>query len=922
MKKVILSLIMILSPLLMLSQQTEKLYLSGTGMDDTKTWEFLCTKGRRSNVKSTIEVPSCWELQGFGTFNYGAKPELLADEKGFYGYDFNVPVHWRNKVVRIVFEGSMTDTEVFINGRSAGPVHRGSFYRFSYDIGRYLRYGQLNRLEVTVSKMSSDMSINRAEREVDFWVFGGIFRPVYLEAYPAQYIERTAIDAKADGRFEADIYVANAGQGMRVEAVISDSGGDLVTEAVAVPIRSGTGKVTVTAVVKDPGLWSPETPELYSVIFRLRKGEKVIHEITDKFGFRTVEVRQNDGIYVNGMRTVFRGVNRHTSWPESGRTTSKKLSIADVGLMKEMNMNAVRMSHYPPDTHFLDACDSLGLYVIDELTGWQKSYSTEAGRPLVKEMVTRDVNHPSVIVWANGNEGGFNFDLDEDFSFYDPQKRPVIHPWENFRGIVTSHYKPYDYGMNIGFHGRDIFFPTEMLHGLYDGGAGSGLDDLWKLVLSNPVAAGGFLWVFADEGIIRDDQEGAIDVVGERAPDGIVGPFREKEGSFYTVKEIWSPVYIDLPYINPAFDGRIEVTNQFQFTDIGKCRIEWSLADFRKPSEDGNNVRPALSGTVKLPGIGPGEKGFISIDLPEKWREHDALILTAYYPDGSEMNRWSWPVKTPGQLAAELVDTTSVGEIVVSENDSTITIEASGVVLEISRKTGYLENARNRAGSIGFGEGPVLAHGDYECRGVRHYAEDGNHVVEVDGGGNTRNFVWTIYPSGWLRLDYGYALRGEMDFAGINFSYPEEKITGVTWLGRGPYRVWKNRLKGVPFGLHSKEYNRTMTGRTWDYPEFKGYHSDFYWATFENADLPFTVVSATHDLYLRLFTPDRPEEAVSNTVFPPFPAGDISFLHGIAPMGTKFHKSSELGPQGFPNMLYSMRGDVTSMTLYFDFRAR
>jgi len=461
-----------------------------------------------------------------------------------------------------------------------------------------------------------------------------------------------------------------------------------------------------------------------------------------------------------------------------------------------------------------------------------------------------------------------------------------------------------------------------MLHGLYDGGAGAGLDDFWKLVLSNPVAAGGFLWVFADEGIIRDDQGRTIDVVGERAPDGIVGPFREKEGSFYTVKEIWSPVYIDLPYLTPAFDGRIEVTNQFQFTNIDKCRIEWSLNDFRKPSDNGSDMWTAFSGTVKLPDIGPGEKGFVSITLPEKWCEHDALNLTAFYPDGREMNRWSWPVKSPGQLAAELVDTTSEGEVAVSESDSTITLVASGVVLEISRKSGYLRSVRNQAGSIDFSEGPVLAHGDYECRGVKHYGKDGKHIVEIDAGGSTRNFIWTIYPSGWVRLDYGYALRGEMDFAGINFSYPEEKITGVTWLGRGPYRVWKNRLKGVPFGLHSKEYNRTMTGTTWDYPEFKGYHSDFYWATFENPDLPFTVVSATHDLYLRLFTPDRPEEAVSNTVFPPFPQGDISFLHGIAPMGTKFHKPAELGPEGFPNMLYSMRGDVTTMTLYFDFRAK
>jgi hypothetical protein len=161
-----------------------------------------------------------------------------------------------------------------------------------------------------------------------------------------------------------------------------------------------------------------------------------------------------------------------------------------------------------------------------------------------------------------------------------------------------------------------------------------------------------------------------------------------------------------------------------------------------------------------------------------------------------------------------------------------------------------------------------------------------------------------------------------MDFAGINFSYPEEKITAMKWLGRGPYRVWKNRLKGVPFGLYHKNYNNTITGKTWDYPEFKGYHSDFYWATFENKDLPFTVVSGSHDIFLRIYTPQHPEESNRATVFPAFPKGDISFLHGITPIGTKTQPANELGPQGYTNMLYSMTGDILRMKLYFDFRAK
>ena len=113
----------------------------------------------------------------------------------------------------------------------------------------------------------------------------------------------------------------------------------------------------------------------------------------------------------------------------------------DVRLIKEMNMNAVRMSHYPPDAHFLEACDELGLYVLDELAGWQGSYDTPTATRLVGEMVRRDVNHPSILFWDNGNEGGWNTDVDGEFAKWDPQHRPVLHPWEKFSGIDTNHYE-------------------------------------------------------------------------------------------------------------------------------------------------------------------------------------------------------------------------------------------------------------------------------------------------------------------------------------------------------------------------------------------------------------------------------------------------------------------------------------------------
>ena len=166
--------------------------------------------------------------------------------------------------------------------------------------------------------------------------------------------------------------------------------------------------------------------------------------------------------------------------------------MEDVLLMKEMNMNAVRMSHYPPDSHFLDVCDSLGLYVIDELAGWHGHYDTPTGSTLVKEMVEHDRDHPSVIIWANGNEGGSNPELDMFFGKYDLQNRVVIHPRQLYNGIETQHYRQYNYGVGNYDNGREIVMPTEFLHGWFDGGHGAGLEDYWNKMWYNPLSAGGF----------------------------------------------------------------------------------------------------------------------------------------------------------------------------------------------------------------------------------------------------------------------------------------------------------------------------------------------------------------------------------------------------------------------------------------------
>ncbi|MGN6267263.1 MAG: glycoside hydrolase family 2 protein, partial [Ginsengibacter sp.] len=459
------------------SQQTIIKYLSGTDKDHTVLWDFYCTGGSNSGKWTTIPVPSCWELQGFGNYNYG-REKNHSNEKGLYKFQFNADRNWKNKQVNIVFEGSMTDTKVKINGKLAGKMHQGAFYQFKYDITPLLKFGKSNLLEVEVSKQSANASINRAERDGDFWIFGGIFRPVYLEVLPEEHIERLAINAESDGHLSLQVFTSHVEKGYSLQADISGAGDKKRLEPFSKKMEKSDSFAILKHQYNSVLLWSPEFPNLYTAKISLKNHEgKIVHTIEQKFGFRTVDLRPHDGFYLNGKKVMFKGVDHHSFWPESGRTTSKEINIEDINLIKEMNMNAVRMSHYPPDVDFLDACDSIGLLVLDELTGWQNYYDDTTGHRLVKELVIRDVNHPSVVIWDNGNEGGFNRNLDNDYDLYDPQKRLVIHPWEKFNGTNTKHYPDFNYLENTALYGTEVYFPTEFIHGLYDGGLGAGLDD-------------------------------------------------------------------------------------------------------------------------------------------------------------------------------------------------------------------------------------------------------------------------------------------------------------------------------------------------------------------------------------------------------------------------------------------------------------
>lgn len=671
--------------------RTEIQMLSGHAPEDAVPWDFRIESGRRAGEAARIPVPSNWQQQGFGNYQYGYDKGPRVADRGVYRRTFAVAADWKGRTIDIVFDGVMTDALVRVNGVVAGPVHQGGFNRFRHDITKLVKFGETNTIEVEVAEASAARETDIAERHGDYWVFGGIYRPVWLEMLPAESIANLAVDAEASGAWTADVLLRAPKTVTRVTAQVLDREGKPVGNAMAVAIPGGgAAKVRLAGSLERPLLWSAEAPNLYQLDVTLHAGDRAIHRVRERFGFRTFEVREGDGLYLNGQRVLLKGVNRHSFRPDTGRAIGRKEAVEDIRLIRSLNMNAVRMSHYAPEKAFLEAADELGLYVIDELSGWQHAHDTEVGRKLVRELVQRDVNHPSVLFWANGNEGGWNRELDADFGMYDPQGRTVLHPWDPFGGIDTKHYPRYP-DLVRRLSGPLLVMPTEFLHGLYDGGHGAGLDDYWKAISRSPRGAGGFLWNLADEGIARTDRGGAIDTYAAYAPDGLVGPRHEKEPSFYTVRDVWSPVQIDTPQVEAGVATALNVRNAFDFTTLDAVRFRWEWLKFPTAQAGTTEPRVLARGDMRGPTVAPHGAGRLDLPASPAGRGADALRLTAVKGDETLLS-WVWPTRATAVAEAP---GRRVGAPIVQVQSGTVRLAVGKLHADFDAGTGLLRALSN-----------------------------------------------------------------------------------------------------------------------------------------------------------------------------------------------------------------------------------
>ncbi len=348
----------------------------------------------------------------------------------WYRRHFALDGLFADKKIYVGFEGVATIADIYVNGEYAGN-HKGAYTGFTFDITDYVRTdGSDNVIAVRVDSEKQN-EVPPEGGDVDYCLFGGIVRNVNMVVTEKLRIDDVTVTtpgiADGDERVHVKAVVENntdKSKEVIVEVVIKDASGSAVAEGSGQVIIYNGGELECeinTGRVADVKLWSVDEPNLYTAEVRVRDGGTYIDTVSERFGFRWFEFTDTDdesAFYLNGEKLTLMGINRHEQWPWIGRAVGDKLQAADADLIKETGLNAVRCSHYPQSVAFLDRCDEIGLIVFEEAPGWQY-VGNDAWKDVyienIKEMISRDKNHPSIISWGvRVNESFDSHDLYEE----------------------------------------------------------------------------------------------------------------------------------------------------------------------------------------------------------------------------------------------------------------------------------------------------------------------------------------------------------------------------------------------------------------------------------------------------------------------------------------------------------------------------
>ncbi|MFB7657877.1 MULTISPECIES: glycoside hydrolase family 2 TIM barrel-domain containing protein [unclassified Streptomyces] len=485
----------------------------------------------------SVSVPHTWQTDGLDhpvfrnipTEMYPDNPPKVPHDvnpTGAYVRTFQLPDSWRERETFLRFEGVTSGYLTWVNGHYVG-YDQGGYTPAEYDISRYLHAGR-NTIAVQVHRWGSGSHLE----DVDRWRFAGIFRSVGLYSTPATRISDITVrtdldDAYRDAKLTADIDVTTSASRIgkaTVTGTLYDQQGRAITRVSAEPDSPGgtTATATLQAEVTDPAKWSDEAPNLYTLVVRLADATgKIMHTTSQPVGFREIEVKDKK-LLVNGKRILIKGVNRAETDPETGRYSTRGRTASDVSLMKRLNINAVRTSHYPSDPYLYERADREGLWIADEIDvethhhdscpdncladkpEWQKAFQDRA-----VAMYERDKNHPSVLMWDTGNEAGLgkaHYTMADFLKKNDPG-RPLYHQSNTPDGDApfADIWGPrYPSPASLEEEAKTTRKPIVM--GEYAHAQGNSLGnfrEFWDVMRKYPEAQGGFIWDWAEQNITQ-----------------------------------------------------------------------------------------------------------------------------------------------------------------------------------------------------------------------------------------------------------------------------------------------------------------------------------------------------------------------------------------------------------------------------------
>ena len=582
-----------------------------------------------------VAVPGNWTLQGYGHPHYTNvqmpfpdEPPFVPEENptGIYAREFIVPADWHGRRVVIHFGGAESVLYVYVNGYAVG-LSKDSRLPSEFDITSFVKCGQRIQVTAVVVKWSDATFIE----DQDQWWMGGLHREVYLYSTAPVYLSDLFVTAGLDEKYvhgqlkivAAALFPRQPEEGWSVEAQLHDPKGKPVFQKpLTAPVPRGNPsqldrlQAVFNETVRKPLLWSADQPNLYTVSVTLRDpAKKVVESTATRIGFRTVEVRDRN-LLINGKRVLIKGVNRHDHHDTKGKALDRATMRLDAVTMKQFNFNAVRTSHYPNDPYWLDLCDEMGLYVIDEADIESHAFYHQVGRERRyagaflergKRMVERDKNHPCIILWSLGNETSYSPNHDAMAGWirgYDPSRPIHFEPGVWVQSVDTQ---PWSKHYDAGYRVTDIVCPmypaietivewaTDMSHpdkrrplimceySHAMGNSNGSLADYWDAFEKYPGLQGGFIWEWIDHGIKKRHTDGQDfwayggdfgDVPNDVnfVCDGLVWPDRTPHPGIFEFKHLAQPAKA-VTYKS----GVLEIRNKLDFATLRDVRGDWEL---------------------------------------------------------------------------------------------------------------------------------------------------------------------------------------------------------------------------------------------------------------------------------------------------------------------------------------------------------